>query len=186
MTTTHDQEAASSTGRGHGGATPPAALATPEGSRTVIVLCGGCFWGLEYALSTIPGLETAPGYAGGHRTGRERDGSACALKPTYYNLKDTGDAEAVRVVAWTDEQVAAVLREFVAHSRRDPSPATSPRYARRVTCADAAGLRRVSKAMTNLGLGHVPTLGDGFVTAEPKHHGHYMRLYGPPETEERH
>jgi peptide methionine sulfoxide reductase msrA/msrB len=53
------------------------------------VLAGGCFWGMEDILRTIPGvLETEVGYAGGSTQG-----------PTYDQVKTgrTGHAESVRV-----------------------------------------------------------------------------------------
>lgn len=54
------------------------------------ILAGGCFWGMEDILRTIPGvLETDVGYTGG-----------TTKNPTYEQVKTgrTGHAEAVRVV----------------------------------------------------------------------------------------
>ena len=53
-------------------------------------LAGGCFWGLEAKLQTLPGvIETEVGYAGG-----------ITKKPTYVDVcrDTTGHAETVLVV----------------------------------------------------------------------------------------
>jgi len=58
--------------------------------RTVAVLAGGCFWGMEEILRQIPGvLETQVGYAGGS-----------VSNPSYEDVSSgrSGHAEAVRVV----------------------------------------------------------------------------------------
>ncbi len=148
---------------------------------TTLVLMGGCFWGLEHSLSAVEGAVTAPGYAGGHRTGTEPDGTPCRLCPTYYNLKDTGDAEAVRVTVRTANGLRKVLETFGSHSARDPSPASSSRYVRGIGCADDATRDRVESMVRGLGMGHVVRLDGGFVEAEARHHGHWLGLYGPPE-----
>jgi peptide methionine sulfoxide reductase msrA/msrB len=59
-------------------------------TRSVAILAGGCFWGMEEILREIPGiLETEVGYAGG-----------VSKDPDYETVKTgaTGHAEAVRVV----------------------------------------------------------------------------------------
>jgi peptide methionine sulfoxide reductase msrA/msrB len=69
------------------------ATATPanqNADRSVAVLAGGCFWGMEEILREVPGvLETEVGYAGGH-----------VENPDYDAVKtgSSGHAEAVRVV----------------------------------------------------------------------------------------
>lgn len=176
-TTTRTREAGA-----RGAANPPGAAAAAGANRITLVLRGGCFWGLEYGLSAIPGAATAPGYAGGHRQGANADGSPRAIKPTYYNLADTGDAEAVRVTVSTHGQLRGVMRELVAHLARDPSPEDKQRYARGVAVAEKAMAAHVAKAMEEAGLRWKLDIGDeGFVEAEARHHGHYLRLYGPPE-----
>ncbi|NBT57716.1 peptide-methionine (S)-S-oxide reductase [bacterium] len=53
-------------------------------------LAGGCFWGMEDLLRTLPGvLETTVGYTGGETSG-----------PTYEDVKkgNTGHAESVQIV----------------------------------------------------------------------------------------
>lgn len=70
-------------------------VGSPSGSsmvqrRTVAVLAGGCFWGMEEILRQIPGvLETQVGYAGGS-----------VPNPSYEDVSSgrSGHAEAVRVV----------------------------------------------------------------------------------------
>lgn len=70
-------------------------LGAPSGSsmvqrRSVAVLAGGCFWGMEEILRQIPGvLETQVGYAGGS-----------VPNPSYEDVSSgrSGHAEAVRVV----------------------------------------------------------------------------------------
>jgi peptide methionine sulfoxide reductase msrA/msrB len=54
------------------------------------IFAGGCFWGVEYYMHTIPGvISTEVGYIGGH-----------LKKPTYKDVcsHTTGYAEAVRVI----------------------------------------------------------------------------------------
>jgi peptide methionine sulfoxide reductase msrA/msrB len=60
-----------------------------EASLETAILAGGCFWGMEDILRTIPGvLETEVGYTGG-----------TTAAPTYetVHLGTTGHAEAVRI-----------------------------------------------------------------------------------------
>ena len=61
----------------------------PEGAE-VAVLAGGCFWGMEEILRSIPGvLDTDVGYSGG-----------VTKNPTYPQVSSgrTGHAESVRIV----------------------------------------------------------------------------------------
>jgi len=61
-----------------------------EATLETVVLAGGCFWGMEELLRTIPGvLETEVGYAGGS-----------TKNPTYNDVRTgrSGHAEAVRIV----------------------------------------------------------------------------------------
>lgn len=72
-------------------ATPtPASGKTPEpGERSVAILAGGCFWGMQEILRSVPGvLETEVGYTGGN-----------VSTPSYEVVKtgESGHAEAVRV-----------------------------------------------------------------------------------------
>jgi peptide methionine sulfoxide reductase msrA/msrB len=62
----------------------------PSDQREIAILAGGCFWGMEEILRSIPGvIETEVGYAGGKSD-----------SPTYDDVKTgkTGHAESVRVV----------------------------------------------------------------------------------------
>jgi peptide methionine sulfoxide reductase msrA/msrB len=74
-------------------ASPHAATATPrpeQTGRSVALLAGGCFWGMQEILRKIPGvLETEVGYTGGTTS-----------NPTYddVHVGSTGHAEAVRIV----------------------------------------------------------------------------------------
>lgn len=64
--------------------------ATPVGKTETALLAGGCFWGMEDILRTIPGvISTDVGYAGGKTS-----------NPTYPDVHkgDTGHAEVVQVV----------------------------------------------------------------------------------------
>jgi methionine-S-sulfoxide reductase len=59
-------------------------------SRETATLAGGCFWGVEEILRSIPGvIETTVGYTGG-----------TTRNPTYKDVcrGDTGHAEAIQVV----------------------------------------------------------------------------------------
>lgn len=61
-----------------------------QATTEVVLLAGGCFWGMEEILRQVPGvLETTAGYAGG-----------TTANPTYDDVHTgaTGHAEAVRVV----------------------------------------------------------------------------------------
>jgi peptide methionine sulfoxide reductase msrA/msrB len=71
-------------GAANGSPTPP-----PVRTETAI-LAGGCFWGMEEILRTVPGVvATDVGYAGGTTSG-----------PSYEDVSSgaTGHAESVRVV----------------------------------------------------------------------------------------
>jgi peptide methionine sulfoxide reductase msrA/msrB len=78
---------------GNSGPAPAAAEVPSNASahdRSVAILAGGCFWGMEQILRSVPGvLQTEVGYAGG-----------TTAQPSYDQVKTgrTGHAEAVRVV----------------------------------------------------------------------------------------
>ncbi len=60
----------------------------------VIYLAGGCFWGTEMLMQSIPGVEAATsGYANG----------AADVVPTYEIVKETNHKETVRVEYRPDE-----------------------------------------------------------------------------------
>jgi len=70
---------------------PPVAASRDPSARTeTAILAGGCFWGMEEILRTIPGVvDTEVGYTGGR-----------TAHPTYEDVHsgETGHAEAVRIV----------------------------------------------------------------------------------------
>ncbi len=73
--------------KAEGQAKKPAAVVA---DREVAILAGGCFWGMEDILRTIPGvIETQAGYTGGW-----------LANPSYEDTHDSksGHAEAVRIV----------------------------------------------------------------------------------------
>ena len=64
--------------------------AAPVDGQQVVHFAAGCFWGVEKAMWSVPGvIATATGYMGGHRP-----------SPSYEQVcaHGTGHAEAVRVV----------------------------------------------------------------------------------------
>lgn len=76
-------------GRGSASKKAPELGKVPEGAE-VAVLAGGCFWGMEEILRSIPGvLDTDVGYSGG-----------VTKNPTYPQVSSgrTGHAESVRIV----------------------------------------------------------------------------------------
>ena len=81
------------TPKGEPAAPPPQAAPSeamaPKG-RSVAMLAGGCFWGMEELLRQVPGvIETEVGYTGGS-----------TARPSYEDVHTgtTGHAEAVRIV----------------------------------------------------------------------------------------
>jgi peptide-methionine (S)-S-oxide reductase len=64
-------------------------------SQDKIILAGGCFWGMEELLRTLPGvISTRVGYTGGH-----------LANPTYDDTHDSksGHAEAVEITFDTEK-----------------------------------------------------------------------------------
>ena len=67
----------------------PVTPQSANGSTEVATIAGGCFWGVEELLRTVPGvLETDVGYSGGWLE-----------NPTYHDTHDSksGHAEAIQV-----------------------------------------------------------------------------------------
>lgn len=63
---------------------------TKNSQTEIATIAGGCFWGMEELLRSLPGvLETTVGYSGGETSG-----------PTYEDVKkgNTGHAETVQIV----------------------------------------------------------------------------------------
>jgi peptide methionine sulfoxide reductase msrA/msrB len=82
--------AGSSSGTGTATAAPSAAKGRSAGRKESALLAGGCFWGMEEIIRTIPGvLETVVGYTGGSTP-----------NATYEDVHTgkTGHAESVQIV----------------------------------------------------------------------------------------
>ncbi|MBN2192818.1 MAG: bifunctional methionine sulfoxide reductase B/A protein [Polyangiaceae bacterium] len=110
------------------GATPPVPTADSAASCTqpppgeqpgcnsaleTAILAGGCFWGMEEILRTVPGvLDTEVGYAGG-----------TMKHPTYEEVKTgrTGHAEAIRVIFDPSRITYASLLEEYFFRMHDPT-----------------------------------------------------------------
>ena len=136
---------------------------------TTLILLGGCFWGMEYALRDHVGVATEAGYAGGP------DGSR---SPTYYNLDASGHSEAVRAHLSDDADLKAILAAFLAKSDGDPSPPSHPRYRRGILCPDAGSAETVRNLLHSLGSRmNVETVCE-FHRADPYHQGYYIRVLG--------
>lgn len=95
------------------------------------ILAGGCFWGVEYYLSRLPGvLNVEAGYSGGH-----------LMDPGYEQVcaGNSGHYEAVRVIfdrTQTDYR-AVVKRFFEIHDpvqRNGQGPDIGPQYQSAVFC----------------------------------------------------
>lgn len=68
----------------------PSAAPSAAATREIAILAGGCFWGMEEILRTVPGvLEIDAGYTGGNTSEPDYDA---------VHTGSTGHAEAVRVV----------------------------------------------------------------------------------------
>ena len=110
---------------------PAPRLTIPTGAR-VAVFAGGCFWGIEEAFRTTPGvLSTEAGYMGG-----------MASHPTYETIhrSETGYVEAVEVV-YDPHKVSypALLRVFFdSHTPTRSTRAIGSAYRSFVFTADAA------------------------------------------------
>jgi peptide methionine sulfoxide reductase msrA/msrB len=89
--------------------------ASCQATLEVVVLAGGCFWGMQEILRALPGvLETEVGYAGG-----------TTANPTYEQVKrgNTGHAEAIKVVFDPTKLSFADLLEQSFFRMHDPTTA---------------------------------------------------------------
>lgn len=78
-----------SSGTGKGGSSEPSS-SPPSGKLETAVLAGGCFWGMQEILRSVPGVvKSDVGYTGG-----------TTKNPDYEQVHggDTGHAEAIRIV----------------------------------------------------------------------------------------
>jgi len=112
-----------------------------------VIVAGGCFWGVEYYLNTMPGvLSTSVGYTGGQRA-----------SPTYDDVchGNTGHYEAVRVLF--DPSIVSfsriVQRFFEIH---DPTQANGQgpdlghQYQSAVFCYDEQQIKAVETLIDRL------------------------------------
>jgi peptide methionine sulfoxide reductase msrA/msrB len=155
-----------------------ASLPDNDSTIGVIVVAGGCFWGIEYFFEQEPGvLATAPGYTGGS-----------IANPSYDKVctGDTGHAEAVAVVFETAiTNVESLYKLFFSihnpteKNRQGPDIGNQYRsaiYATTDKQVDIANtiLKEYPNACTE-----VNTL-DEFWIAEKKHHHYYSTLGSKP------
>ncbi len=149
-------------------------------ARYQVLLGGGCFWGVQEDLDSLPGVvETEVGYAGGH-----------LAHPDYKTVCSgtTGHAEVVRVVA--EDQALALedliriffkmhdptqgMRQGVDHGAQYRSVIIVPAE------ADAQRARAVIQQTQRLWPRPITTevrVGDPFYPAED-YHQHYCRRRG--------
>lgn len=118
----------------------------------VAVLAGGCFWGVEDALSRLPGVvDVRSGYTGGHTD-----------RPSYEDVcrGDTGHAEAV-LVRFDPKKISyeAIVRRFF--EIHDPTqldrqgPDVGSQYRSAIFWLDESQKRTAQKLMDELrGLGY--------------------------------
>lgn len=118
----------------------------------VAVLAGGCFWGVEDALSRLPGVvDVRSGYTGGHTD-----------RPSYEDVcrGDTGHAEAV-LVRFDPKKISyeAIVRRFF--EIHDPTqldrqgPDVGSQYRSAIFWLDESQKRMAQKLMDELrGLGY--------------------------------
>lgn len=136
-----------------------------------IIALNGCFWGSQYALRRVSGIQTSVGYAGG----LEMD-----PPPNYYNLDSSGHAEAVKIVGATDETLPEILEILIERSKNDPSPEHHPRYRRAFLCEDGLTAGRVQDLMDYAGNETEVLISPQmiFYDAEARHQDYYLRTYG--------
>ena len=147
----------------------------PENDIDIIVVAGGCFWGVEYFFEHEPGvLATAPGYTGGDIN-----------NPTYTAVCSgkTGHAEAVAVIfdtVITDIETLYLLffniHDSSQYNRQGPDIGEQYRSAIFSMNQDQKHIAKkiktnYPKAVTNI------TMLNKFWIAELKHH-HYYRNHG--------
>lgn len=133
-----------------------------------LVLLAGCFWGIDYSLQDLH-VDKEVGYAGGEAP----DGT------TYYNLDRSGHSEALRVRGVTPDLLPEILQRYLEKSRRDPSPASKPRYRRAVLCSSEDQARIVRELMAGMGQPDWDVVvGYVFQRAEDYHQNYYCRRLG--------
>ncbi len=146
------------------------------------IFAGGCFWGVEYYLQQMPGVqETTVGYTGG-----------TTEEPTYEQVcsNTTGHAEAVEVrfdpVITDFESLARLFFEIHDPTQKDrQGPDVGEQYRSCIFCIDEKQKRIARKLIDQLkarGLAVVTRLEPAgeFWPAEDDHQDYYKRKQSTP------
>jgi peptide methionine sulfoxide reductase msrA/msrB len=151
-------------------------------ARKSVVVAGGCFWGVEYWLSKLPGvLETTVGYTGGE-----------VKDPTYKQVcsGDTGHIEAVEVVySPSQTNVEEILKIFF--ETHDPTqkgrqgPDVGEQYSSVIFYEDAEQKKvaeNLIEVLEGKGLDVVTELRklEKFYSAEGYHQDYYLKKGSTP------
>jgi peptide methionine sulfoxide reductase msrA/msrB len=146
------------------------------------IFAGGCFWGVQYYLNTLPGvISTTVGYTGGD-----------VIDPTYKEVRtgETGHVEAIEVVLdLQKDSYEKVAREFFEiHDPAQPDgqgPDIGPQYKSKVfylTTRQKMILHRLIDELRTKGFKVLTVLepASGFYMAEEYHQNYYDKNGSEP------